>query len=88
MSAERDKQEGDESGTGFDQRLAQLEKLVADLEQGDLGLEASIETYKTGVGLLKGCRQQLAGYRSQVQELLADSDGETRPFEGDPDASL
>lgn len=87
MSAKREETDSDRGEPGFDQKLAQLEKLVADLERGDLGLEASIETYKEGVGLLKGCRKQLAGYRSQVQELLADADGETRPFEADPDTS-
>lgn len=81
MSADKDQE------LGFDERLARLEKLVADLEQGGLGLEASLESYKEGVALLKGCRSQLNGYRKQVEELFADADGSLRPFDEDPDVA-
>ncbi|QDV07440.1 Exodeoxyribonuclease 7 small subunit [Planctomycetes bacterium Poly30] len=66
----------------FDQSLGRLEEIVAELEQGGLGLEDSLEQYKEGVALLKGCREQLAGFRAQVQELSVDG---LRPHAGDPD---
>ena len=66
----------------FDQSLGRLEEIVAELEQGGLGLEESLEQYKEGVALLKGCREQLAGFRAQVEELTADG---VRPHAGDPD---
>lgn len=69
----------------FDQSLGRLEEIVAELEQGGLGLEDSLSQYKEGVALLKGCREQLAGFRAQVEELTADG---TRPFAGDPDAGV
>ena len=43
----------------------------------------TLSQYKEGVALLKGCREQLAGFRAQVEELTADG---TKPFAGDPDA--
>lgn len=77
-----------ETEPGFDEKLSALEKLVMELEQGDLGLEDSLASYKRGVELLKSCRTQLSGYQAQVQELLADAGGETKPLEGDPDAGV
>ena len=41
---------------GFDARLARLEALVAELEEGELGLEPAIERYQEGVELLQRCR--------------------------------
>ncbi|MDP6520122.1 MAG: exodeoxyribonuclease VII small subunit [Planctomycetota bacterium] len=68
----------------FDERLARLEALVAELEGGGLGLEASMERYREGVALLKGCRTLLAGYERQVEELTREA--ELSAFKGDPDA--
>ena len=79
-----EKRPGEPRGESFDERLARLEALVAELEGGGLGLEASMERYSEGVTLLKGCRTLLAGYERQVEELTRDA--ELTPFEGDPDA--
>jgi exodeoxyribonuclease VII small subunit len=68
----------------FDERLARLEALVAELEAGGLGLESSMERYREGVALLKGCRDLLAGFQRQVEELTREA--QVEPFEGDPDA--
>ncbi|MEM1451374.1 MAG: exodeoxyribonuclease VII small subunit [Planctomycetota bacterium] len=66
----------------FDASLGRLEELVAELEEGGLGLEESLERYKEGVGLLKGCRERLAGFRAQVEELTAEG---LQPHAADPD---
>ncbi len=69
----------------FDQRLERLEKIVAELEQGRLGLEVAIERYQEGVELMRSCRAALEGYRKRIEELQGD--GELSPFAGDPDAT-
>jgi len=69
----------------FDSRLARLEALVQELEQGGLGLEGAIERYEQGVALLGGCREQLAAYRRQVEELTRDAEKALKPYQGDPD---
>lgn len=69
----------------FDESLGRLEEIVAQLEDGGLGLEDSLERYKEGVGLLKGCRERLASFRKQVEELRPD--GSTAPV-ADPDAPV
>lgn len=80
-------QPSSEPEEGFDHRLARLEEIVTNLEEGDLELEAAIARYKEGVDLLKGCRELLAGYRDQVQELTGDAQASLRPYADDPDAA-
>lgn len=57
----------------FDERLARLEELVAELEGGELTLEDSLSRYGEGVKLLRSARNQLEGYRQKIEELGADS---------------
>ena len=85
MEKKQDARETDKEN-GFDQKLARLEALVAELEQGGLGLEPAIERYQEGIGLLKECHRALAGYQRRVEELSREAESEIRPFEGDPDA--
>ncbi len=80
--APRKKAAGKAAPPRFDQSLGRLEEIVAELEQGGLGLEDSLAQYKEGVALLKGCREQLSGFRAQVEELSAEG---VRPHAGDPD---
>ncbi len=68
----------------FDQRLERLEKIVAELEQGRIGLEQALERYQEGVGLLRACRSTLDGFRQRIEELA--ESGALQPFAGDPDA--
>ncbi len=77
----------EEQSEGFDQRLERLETIVAALEEGGLDLEQSIERYREGVGLLKGCRELLAGYRRQVEELSRTGEAGLEPYAGDPDSA-
>jgi exodeoxyribonuclease VII small subunit len=77
--------EGEDSPPGFDARLARLERIVQEMEQGGLGLEEAIGAFQEGVGLLKGCREVLAGYRKQVEELTRDAESALRPYAADPD---
>lgn len=70
----------------FDARLARLEAIVHEMEEGGLGLEATIERYREGVALLEGCRGVLAGFRQQVEELTRGAEVALSPYEDDPDA--
>lgn len=75
----------DAEDIGFDERLADLEKIVGELEDGELNLEAAIERYSAGVELLKRCHSQLGRYRARVEELSREAEGALSAFEGDPD---
>lgn len=55
----------------FEQSIAQLEKIVAQMEQGDLPIEKSIALYEKGVALTKSCRESLAKAQLKIEELKA-----------------
>lgn len=76
---------GREGEPNFDQNLAELERIVAQLEQETLGLEPALEKYREGVELVKKCQQTLTHFQKQIEELSAE-DGSVRPFAADPDA--
>ncbi|MBU4609036.1 exodeoxyribonuclease VII small subunit [Achromobacter sp. GG226] len=56
----------------FEAALAGLERIVGDLERGDLPLEASLLAYRQGVALVRACQRHLAQAEQQVSVLDAD----------------
>lgn len=54
----------------FEEQLAELEKLVDQLERGDLTLEQSVTLFERGVHLSNACKEQLANAESRIQVLL------------------
>ena len=56
----------------FEQAMAELEQLVAQMEAGELPLEASVAAYKRGSELVKFCAAQLDKVDSQVKVLEGD----------------
>jgi exodeoxyribonuclease VII small subunit len=53
----------------FEQAMAELEQLVAQMEAGELPLEASVAAYKRGSELVKYCATQLDRVENQVKVL-------------------
>jgi exodeoxyribonuclease VII small subunit len=51
----------------FEQALAELERILRNLEDGSVSLEESLAHYERGVTLLKGCYQKL---REAEQRIL------------------
>jgi exodeoxyribonuclease VII small subunit len=43
----------------FEELLAELERMVRELEEGKLGLDESLTCYEKGVALIKRCSEQL-----------------------------
>ena len=64
----------------YESALTELEAIVAEMESGQLPLEASLAAYKRGAELLQYCRQQLAAAEQQVQIL---ENGSLQPFRTD-----
>lgn len=54
----------------FEEQLAELEKVVEQLERGDLSLEDSVGLFERGMQLSEGCKGQLANAESRIQVLL------------------
>ncbi|HEX9672942.1 MAG TPA: exodeoxyribonuclease VII small subunit [Burkholderiales bacterium] len=49
--------------------LAELEKIVSSMEEGELSLERSLAAYKRGAELLKYCQAALQDAQQQVKVL-------------------
>jgi exodeoxyribonuclease VII small subunit len=54
----------------FEACLDELEKVVKDLEAGDLPLDKSIELFERGMGLSESCRKQLEAAETRVDMLV------------------
>ena len=65
----------------FEASLEELEKVVKQLEAGDLSLDRSIELFERGVTLSDTCRKQLEDAETRV-EMLIRKDGKmvAEPF--------
>jgi exodeoxyribonuclease VII small subunit len=59
----------------FETSLKELEKIVEQLEAGDLPLERSLELFEQGVKLSRDCQQRLDEAERRVEVLLKNSDG-------------
>lgn len=56
----------------FETALAELESLVAAMEDGSLPLEQSLAAYRRGVALTRVCQERLAQAEQQVKVLEGD----------------
>jgi exodeoxyribonuclease VII small subunit len=54
----------------FEDQMAELEKVVDQLEKGDLTLEENVTLFERGVKLSDACKAQLASAESRIQVLL------------------
>ena len=69
----------------FEETLAELEKLVVNLEQGNLPLDESLSGFKHGIELTRQCQTALDNAQQTVEILTNTQDEDTLvPF--DPDA--
>ena len=70
----------------FEQSLAELEKIVGQLEAGQLPLAESIARYEQGVKLLRQCHQTLEQVQAKIEVLTRvskDGIASTEPFDAD-----
>ena len=59
----------------FEAQLALLERIVRELERGDLPLERSLELFEKGVRLSRVCQERLNEAERRIEVLLHDGDG-------------
>lgn len=75
----------------FEKALEQLEKIVSDLESGELTLDESIRAFEKGVELSRLCQKRLEVAEERVKKLIEKAEGEIdlelfEDEEGNPDA--
>lgn len=67
----------------FEEAMAELEAVVARLEQGDVPLEDSIALYERGAALKAHCDARLKAAEEKVEQIRLGENGTpegTRPF--------
>ncbi len=68
----------------FEAALAELEKIVQDLERGEVALEESIRRYERGEALKSHCATLLKAAEDKVEKIRLSRDGKpvsTEPLE-------
>ena len=69
----------------FEEAMAELEKVVTQLERGDVALEQSISLYERGAALKALCAGKLKEAEEKVAAITLDGDGNPaglKPVEG------
>jgi len=84
--ADQTKKAGAAKIMSFESAMAELDRIVADMEAGKLTLEESLAAYKRGAELLSFCRVRLDDAQQQVRVLEG---GALKDFSvgGEPDKS-
>ena len=67
----------------FETSLEELERIVRELEQGELTLEKSLELFEQGVKLSRECQDRLSQAERRIEILMRDNQGRAavRPFD-------
>jgi len=63
----------------FEDALKQLETIAEQIEQGQIGLEESIEKYEQGMALVKQCREILSRAELRIEQLQESENGKLEP---------
>ena len=69
------------TAVNFEKAIKDLEKIVEDLESGELSLEQSLKTFEKGIKLTRQCQGELEKAELKVKKLV-EEDGElkTKPL--------
>ena len=73
-----DGKQADQTVASFETGLDELEKVVKELESGDLPLDRSLDLFSRGIQLSETCRKQLEEAETRV-EVLIRKDGAYQP---------
>lgn len=67
----------DTAPASYEQALAELDRLVQEMESGQMPLDRLLESYQRGAELLEFCRRRLQAVEAQVRLL---EDGQLKPW--------
>jgi len=69
----------------FEECLQRLEKIVDELEKGELPLEKALGLFEEGIALSASCRKELEAAEGKVEILLKQNGKlQAEPFESSP----
>ena len=58
----------------FEENLEELEKIVTDLEKGELNLDESVKRFEEGISISKECNNMLEEAEKKITILLKNGD--------------
>ena len=57
----------------FEENMAELEKIVEKLENGDVNLDDAIEEFKKAMDLIKDCDSKLKNAEDTISEIVGEN---------------
>ena len=72
----------------FESSLEELERIVRELEQGELTLEKSLELFEQGVKLSRECQERLNQAERRIEMLTRDTQGRPIVTAFEPESEL
>ena len=64
----------------FEEKITELEKIINELENGDIDLDEAINKYMMAMKLVKECDEKLKNIEEQVNKMVLEN-GEVKDFE-------
>lgn len=61
----------------FEENMEKLEKIVTELEKGELNLDDSVKKFEEGINISKECNKILEDAEKKITILVKKEDGET-----------
>lgn len=58
----------------FEKSMAELEKIVSEMEGENISLDQSIDKFEKGMLLIKECRDALENARGRIEKILGNGD--------------
>ena len=69
------------TAVNFEKAIKDLEKIVEDLESGELSLEQSLKTFEKGIKLARQCQGELEKAELKVKKLVEENgEVKTKPL--------
>ena len=63
----------------FEEKMEELEKIINELENGEIDLDSSIEKYTKAMKLVSECEKKLSDVEEKVNKIL-NTDGKLEEF--------
>lgn len=56
---------------GYEDAVAELESIIARIDAGEVGLDASLDAYRRGAALVRRCREILDSAQQEIERISA-----------------
>ena len=86
MAKKKSKPQDTQYNINFEDAIGEIQDIVRQLEDGDLGLDESLEKFEVGVRLIRGCHTTLEEAEQKIK-VLTDVDDDGNPVLSNFDAS-